>query len=1106
MQTRFLLGPAGSGKTFRCLAEIRQELLRAPDGPPLLLLTPKQATFQLERQLLSSNDLKGFTRLQILSLDRLAQFALRDAGTEPRWLDDEGRIMVLRALLNRHAGELRVFHATARLPGFARRLSGLFRELQRQQLSADKLRALAERMTEPVQLADKLRDLARLLAAYRRWLENHQLEDLDGLQTAAAELLSQQFPTGRKLPAGRIGGLWLDGFAELTAQELDLLAAVVPLAERATLAFCLPGTLPHDPGWLSPWSVIGQTVFRCRERLAQLPNVEISVEEIPPSRACSRFAGAPDLAHLAAAWPCRASPPSLPEIPPRLRAAVCANPEAEATLAAREIRRFVRNGGRYREAAVLLRSLTGYDHLLRRVFTRYEIPFFLDRREPVSHHPLAELTRYALRTIAFRWRHEDWFGALKTGFMPATEARIDELENWALQHGWTGEIWLRPLPLAHPPGHLADAEPLRRHLLPPFQTLDSRIAEPLSGTALAQALRDFWQALDVERTLHEWNEAATRLAAPTLRGAVHLTVLEQLDQWLDNLVLAFPSESLSLREWLPILEAGLAHLTVGAIPPTLDQVLIGTVDRSRNPELKLALVLGLNEGRFPAPPAEDPLLNELERSALQSHGAALGTAFRPRLGHEWFYGYIACTRARERLVLTCARTDDDGRKLNPSPFFDHLQKIFPTLAIESWQAPPAFHEVEHASEIIVPCLQLPAAPDFALPLLTGLRARAAQLVEANQARLSPATLAQLYGNELSTSISQLEAYAACPFKFFVQHALRAQERQEYEFDARERGSFQHLVLTTFHESLARENLRWRDVSPAQAAARVRRIGTELLPAYRDGLLVSDAARRFDAEQLLLSLQTLIRVLIGWAQDYRFDPVRVEAGFGSSRNSLWPACRFPLGTQRALSLHGRIDRIDLYRDASADAALVVVMDYKSSDHRLNDVQLYHGLQLQLPTYLLALERMPEVPGTFGVSRLTAAGAFYINLQGSFESSPHRGNALGDPAQVLRKAFQHAGRFDTSQLEKFDPKNSGEQFKISPQARQGMKAEAFRALLEQTAATLLRFGVEIYGGNIAPAPYRLGTRTACDLCEFAAICRFDRWTQPFRILEKPKPARG
>ena len=65
-----------------------------------------------------------------------------------------------------------------------------------------------------------------------------------------------------------------------------------------------------------------------------------------------------------------------------------------STFAAREILRHVRAGGRFRDVAVLARQLEPYQDVFRRVFTRYEIPFFLDRREPIAHHPLAELTRY----------------------------------------------------------------------------------------------------------------------------------------------------------------------------------------------------------------------------------------------------------------------------------------------------------------------------------------------------------------------------------------------------------------------------------------------------------------------------------------------------------------------------------------------------------------------------------------------------------------------------------------------------------------------------------------------------------------------------------------
>ena len=68
VQVRFLLGPAGSGKTFLCLKEIRDALRENAGGPPLILLAPKQATFQLERQLLTGHSLDGYTRLKFFHL------------------------------------------------------------------------------------------------------------------------------------------------------------------------------------------------------------------------------------------------------------------------------------------------------------------------------------------------------------------------------------------------------------------------------------------------------------------------------------------------------------------------------------------------------------------------------------------------------------------------------------------------------------------------------------------------------------------------------------------------------------------------------------------------------------------------------------------------------------------------------------------------------------------------------------------------------------------------------------------------------------------------------------------------------------------------------
>src|SRR5204863_5503469 len=153
-----------------------------------------------------------------------------------------------------------------------------------------------------------------------------------------------------------------------------------------------------------------------------------------------------------ALFPCEPAKVIEPPISHSISLACCADPEAEATFAAREILRHVRAGGRYREISILVRRLEGYHEVLERVLSQYEIPCFLDRRESVAHHPLAELTRSALRTAAFKWQNEDWFAALKTGLVPAQESEIDELETQALARGWKGATWNKPLHVPVEPG------------------------------------------------------------------------------------------------------------------------------------------------------------------------------------------------------------------------------------------------------------------------------------------------------------------------------------------------------------------------------------------------------------------------------------------------------------------------------------------------------------------------------------------------------------------------------------------------------------------------------------------------------------------------------
>lgn len=1117
----------------------------------MVLLAPKQGTYQLEQQLLSTADLAGYTRLSIVSFESLARLILDRTGRPaPSVLSDEGQVMVLRGLLSRQRDNLKLFRASARLTGFALQLREVLSELQHAGLTPTALDNLALQLQDQG-LRGKLQDLAFLLEGYLRWLDTHELQDPEAVLKAAAESLRENGAA-----AFRLAALWVDGFAEFSPLELDLLAAVLPYCKQATLTFCLDRTPSRNVSWLSHWTVTERAFESCRKRFASLSGFTPAIQLLPGGAPTNRFSQSPVFQHLRDCWDAP-QPYKEPNAPPdalagnsgtlfsvaakpdQLRNALtmvqCVDREAEAVMAAREILKFVHRGGRFREISVLVRDLEPYYQIVRRVFGRYEIPFFLDRRESVSHHPLAELTRSALRVVTFGWQQEDWFAALKSGLVRLPEEEIDLLENEALARGWKGHSWLERLRLKDTPKSPQDAERLqklgarlekiRQETVPPFKTFGNALAAVRNrptGPQLAAALAELWESLGVQQQLQNWSDAERPRGAWQSNAALHETVWNQMNAWLENAELAFATEALLLREWLPILEAGLTGLSVGIIPPALDQVLVGAVDRSRTPEVKLAIVLGLNEGVFPAKPQSGRLLTDADRVELEQYEVALGPNARRQLGRERYLGYIACTRARERLVLTWASVDAAGVPLNPSSLIPHLRRLFPALAIEQASSSVSLGEAQHASELVGTLLRADGAPDSAwkdqvqqilFASVPGLATTAGGLgsftFRPDQDVLAPELAERLYGPALRTSVSRMEQFAACPFRFFIHSGLRAEERKLFQLDAKEQGTFQHEVLALFHQLLHREGKRWRDITPEEGRALVGKIAFGLMTDFRQGLLQTSEQARFTARVLTESLQEFVEILIVWMREqYQFDPVAVELPFGNDGAAAWS---LELEGGKRLEVYGRIDRIDLYREPGNNRALCVVLDYKSSEKQLDALLVQHGLQLQLLTYLNVVRQWPDPQRTFEVNQIEPAGVFYVSLRGRYGSGPNRREALEDPKAVRKMAYRHAGRFDHSVLPQLDGRpgiQQGDQFsfrltkagQVYKGSKEAMSASAFRALLSQSENILRDMGRRIYAGAVEVGPYRKGSVTACDQCRYHAICRVDPWTQHFRLLTR------
>jgi ATP-dependent helicase/nuclease subunit B len=174
-------------------------------------------------------------------------------------------------------------------------------------------------------------------------------------------------------------------------------------------------------------------------------------------------------------------------------------------------------------------------------------------------------------------------------------------------------------------------------------------------------------------------------------------------------------------------------------------------------------------------------------------------------------------------------------------------------------------------------------------------------------------------------------------------------------------------------------------------------------------------------------------------------------------------------------------------------------------------------LQLLSYLGVLRRLEKPETVFGVSRLLPAGVFYVGFGGqAMGAGSSRDEVLEEREEARQRACQHTGRFDEQWLRIFDTRPgeaAGDQFKwktkqdgsLSRQGTEALPASDFERLLDENEARLGEIGRRIFAGRFPVDPYRKDRQTACDYCEYRAVCRFDPWVQPYRVLRPPpKPA--
>ncbi|MFA5554921.1 MAG: PD-(D/E)XK nuclease family protein [Phycisphaerae bacterium] len=1104
MAVQFILGRSGTGKTSYCVDAIANALLDEKDNRRLLFLVPEQATFQAERLILSHSKISGYNRLGVLSFDRLS-YLLLGRNTARPVISRVAQQMIIHRLAATNKDKLKIFGKMDLTCGLALEISKVISEMCRYAKDSEDIDNFVKDLDKDKKnslTALKFADIAVILREYTAFIKDNYIDPDIQLNTLRKVIDKSEFLKGARL--------WVDGFSGFTASEFQILAELLKVCSDSYIAFCLdPRKFDAEKIGLASgfeptektYTNLLEIIKKCKLKIAQPVILEKAL----------RFQKNHALAHLEKNF--FIFSPQKEKSNSSIRITAAANARSEVQFIAKEIKRLVREKGyRYRDIAIIASSLDMYEHYIRGYLGDKNIPYFIDKRQPLDEHIVVKFVRSALAAVTGGFKNSDIFSYLKCGLSGLDSYEIDKIENYCIAFGVNPDDWSnnQDWKFAGPNDKEFEEEQINRTRLKTIEPLirlgkllgyDNKQFGEITAEQFTKAVFAFICEMKVYEQIANWIENSLA-KNQKVQADKHKQFCEKFADVFDELSEAFCGYKLTCSQWSEIISSGLSQITFALIPPSLDQILVGSIERSRHPDLKAAFIIGCTQNQFPIPLSYDGILSETDRQKAIAGKFELGPGLKDNLAQMEYLSYIAFTRPSERLYISYPLLEGESGSAVRSQFVSRILSMFDDITIESAAAKISLENLDTENELAeLICRQLGKDPavdetekDRLFQILQEMSAQeqftntAGQINAAvnydNLASLHPQTAEQIFANNIDTSATRLETFAQCPYQYFAKYELKLNERKEFKFEPLDKGLFYHKVLDEMIKELISQKADIAALSDDKLTGIIQKKISELC---QNDVFIKNFISRSKHNIFIIetAADAVKRCILAVAQASRagdFRPAQSERYFDNYQIKL------PAG--QTLVIKGKIDRIDTANIDGKNCA--VIFDYKLHGRTYGWAEFYHGLDMQLVIYMLAVKNEDN-------DKLEPIGAFYMPIEISTSDKPEYAyKAKG----IFNGEFYN--RIDTqadrgvSRFYNFRVSREHEQY--GDYGRSGaLKTDDFEKVLDFGKKKIIKLAEQIVSGRIDVSPYRLNNKVPCGLCKYKPVCRFDWQINDYRPLE-------
>lgn len=1060
-----------------------EQYVRTRSKAGAYFVVPEQATLITDMWLMEELKEEALMDVRAVSFERLTREVLSvTAGRRRPFIDAVGKSMVLRTVFEDYKEEFQVFREGAHNQDFLSHALRLLTELKRSGISYEQLEEVAASSSGSEILRQKLREIALMQRRMHELLAGNYSDNEDRMLLLAREIKNAEHLKGVDV--------YLTFFNGFTGLEYEVIGALLENENEVWISLPL-GEERRGSSSDNVFSTTEETATKLRKLAEErLSKVEFTYFEAGEEDREISFFGRELFSFSKAVCEDEIGTIELTDHQ---------STEEEVHAVARKIKELVMyQGARYRDIGLCVTDGNEYVKRIKRIFSMYEIPVFIDEKRELFANPMIASIKHLIECMAFHMDYGSLFTFLKLGFGNLERREVEVLENYSISHKVRGTMYFEERYFER--GLMEEEE--RRELLGIQKKLTLFLSDFYKETRKKKTVREFSQLLidfllencfpqKLEAYIEELEKEGLLDFANENRQVwdVFIDIINQLVELVGD-------RRVDIEEFGEILTSGMEGHEIGIIPPAQDQIMVATLDRSRNKADDYLFVLGLCEGYFPKQHTEVSLLSQEERSELERRRVELPSVLEKIRAEERLNFYLNTTAVNKKLFLSYALSDHTGKPLRPSYYVTRLREMMPALSTRQGEAPlsetvygrkPLLHLlagnlreiIEEGSEEevfwreAVRLLSRRGDEDLE-PLMKALRKT--KEIRYMQSR----HIGRLYGDRVNFSTSRLEQFSSCPYKHFVRYALSPKERKSYNMEATDIGILLHESIDEFTARLKEDP----SLSEEEYREEMEGIFAEKAKQRLEVSFENTPRNRYMLEKLKRTACEVGGRIFRQMEKGEFRIWGQEVDFGYKQE-------LPSVTllEDKAYLRGRIDRIDVLK--KGEETYIKVIDYKTSRKSFELSDAWNGLDIQLIVYLFA----SLYSRAFGAGKVLPAGVFYfpavdplVKAEDEEELEKARnskilmkGIALKDEAvlRAIDKTIdEYSSVFYGTGRKKYDEKENL------------LSEQEFDRLIERVLELAKRMAQEILSGRMEVSPvYQTQEDTACTYCNYRSICRFD-----------------